>query len=328
MHQVIILSEEDDAHIPYVTRHLRNCEVIVLDPSTISKGNELTYWVNKGKVQLTYKGIVLSKVVGFWYRKPQLTARHNLPVPEGYRDYSYDALRHHFLWLENQFPNAIWMSPYYLLAAASNKVLQLKLASDFGFIVPETICTSYPQAAKKFLKKYPATIIKPISTYSFFLKHTDGGERPVFFYATKVNRGEKVDLTNLHLAPTIFQQAIESVVGDLRVNIVGEKVFTSLITNPGLTVKGSIRDWRIGHETGTLKIEQYDKLPKSIEKKCVAYIKAQGLNFGAIDLILDKKGEYWFLENNANGQWAFIEEATKQPIGKEIAHFLLYGKNI
>jgi hypothetical protein len=49
------------------------------------------------------------------------------------------------------------------------------------------------------------------------------------------------------------------------------------------------------------------------------------LEFGAIDLVLDKKGEIWFLENNANGQWAFVEEATGQPIGKAMAD-LLQGK--
>lgn len=37
-------------------------------------------------------------------------------------------------------------------------------------------------------------------------------------------------------------------------------------------------------------------------------------------------GEYWFIESNAGGQWAYVEEATKQPIGKAIAGLLQDGK--
>jgi hypothetical protein len=38
--------------------------------------------------------------------------------------------------------------------------------------------------------------------------------------------------------------------------------------------------------------------------------------------VLDKKGEIWFLEINPNGQWAFVEEVTGQPMGKALADLL------
>lgn len=60
--------------------------------------------------------------------------------------------------------------------------------------------------------------------------------------------------------------------------------------------------------------------------QCVALVKDLGLEFGAIDFILDKKGVYWFLEINPNGQWGFVEERTNQPIGAAIAARLKTGK--
>jgi hypothetical protein len=51
-----------------------------------------------------------------------------------------------------------------------------------------------------------------------------------------------------------------------------------------------------------------------------------GLNFGALDLIEDTSGKIWFIENNAGGQWAYVEQATGLPIGKAIAELLTSSK--
>ena len=50
-----------------------------------------------------------------------------------------------------------------------------------------------------------------------------------------------------------------------------------------------------------------------------------GLLFSAFDLVVDKEGRFWFLEDNPNGQWAFIEQWTHQPIGRSIAALLTGG---
>ena len=46
------------------------------------------------------------------------------------------------------------------------------------------------------------------------------------------------------------------------------------------------------------------------------------LGFGAIDLIQDRDGAHWFLEINPNGQWAWIETRTGQPIATAIVDWL------
>jgi len=49
---------------------------------------------------------------------------------------------------------------------------------------------------------------------------------------------------------------------------------------------------------------------------------AYGLNFGAIDLIVDPDGEFFFLELNPNGQWAWIQQATGRRIREELCRGL------
>jgi glutathione synthase/RimK-type ligase-like ATP-grasp enzyme len=184
----------------------------------------------------------------------------------------------------------------------------------------ETIVTADPAVAKEFLQEHDECIIKPVSRFGITLQRNGKGEKTIF-YATKVHQGQDIDLTNLHLAPSYFQEAIDPV-ADIRVNVVGDKIFATTITNPGLDPTYTTRDWRLGHTTNTIQFTPHD-LPVEVAHKCLAFMEHYGLQFSAFDLILDKKGEYWFIECNPNGQWAFVEDETEQPIGRAIADLLM-----
>lgn len=106
--------------------------------------------------------------------------------------------------------------------------------------------------------------------------------------------------------------------------MVGDQVFAAAVHDPDTGDHPEITDWRRAYVAGGLRFEVFD-LPKTLQSKCVEITKALGLNFGAIDLLLDKKGKYWFLEINPNGQWAFIEDDTGLQIGKAIADQLERG---
>ena len=80
-------------------------------------------------------------------------------------------------------------------------------------------------------------------------------------------------------------------------------------------------DWRKGSYTDLR--HQVVSLPGDVEAACVKLVKNLGLRFGAIDLVLDRKGRFWFLECNPNGQWAWIENRTGLPISAAIVDELL-----
>jgi glutathione synthase/RimK-type ligase-like ATP-grasp enzyme len=60
-----------------------------------------------------------------------------------------------------------------------------------------------------------------------------------------------------------------------------------------------------------------------LEKRCIELTKLLNLRFGAIDFICDTSDNYWFLEINPNGQWAWIENQTQAPIANSIVSELL-----
>ena len=53
-----------------------------------------------------------------------------------------------------------------------------------------------------------------------------------------------------------------------------------------------------------------------------AYLRHCGLRFGAFDLIVTPEGEHVFLELNPNGQWYWVELATKAPMAEAMADLL------
>lgn len=324
--RIVALTGEHDDHIPYVERHLDESRLIVVDPEKIMEGDGLSYQIIDGQLRIVYMGEVLDDVKSVWYRKPRrLTLDQLNPsqeeerVPPRYQGYAIDALNRHYDSIRAQFPDALWVSDYYDIMRASQKPRQLAEAARLHFKIPDTLFTSDPQAARQFVNDYPVTVTKQISTVSPMGKNGEGS-----VLMTRIVDPETIRLSDLPLAPSIFQEAITDIGAELRVTVVGDKVFPAVVDGSDAN-DPTIRDWRVGYYTGNFKAEAFDKLPSDIAESCVALTKRLGLQYGAIDLIIDKQGKVWFIEINPNGQWVFIEDQTKQPIGRAIADLLEAG---
>jgi len=293
--------------------------MVIFDPRDIAHNKTLSYVYTGGKQQVLYDGIILDPK-SIWFRKPRTVDADMLDIDPQFHDYALGSLQQHTMALLTAFDDALWVSDFYALRRASDKPHQIGLAQKLGFAVPDTLFTSDATEAKAFIGNYETTILKPV--VPFFETSGEGLKKSLF--STKVSSKKLPDLSGLHQTPVIFQQAIDAAY-DVRVSVVGDKVFAARVVYKGDDNSG-VRDWRLGHYEGELSIVPDDKFPKDIEQKCVEHVSRLGLNFGAIDLVVDKKGIYWFLENNPNGQWAFVEKETGQPIGKALAEMLMVGK--
>ena len=319
---VVVITTNGDAHIPYVSKHLKS-RLVIIDPSELAAGKGLTFVLENDKIVVEYNGETLNNVVGVWYRKPQPITNQKLPVRDEYKQYSQQSLYWHVAHLLTSFQDALWLSDYFAMIRACNKGLQLATASKVGFNVPETVITSSKARAEEFAATHSQFISKP---------HVVGtpkinGQQKVLL-TTLFDKDHQPDLANLHLAPTILQNAID-VKDDVRIIVVGEKTFAATVNSSYEQTDQNkhLRDNRAGHYEGTVDIKEI-KLPSDIASKCTAHVRELGLQFGAIDMLVDKNGKWWFLENNPNGQWAYIEHATGQPIGKAIAKLLETGSSL
>ena len=136
---------------------------------------------------------------------------------------------------------------------------------------------------------------------------------------------EEADVKTINNKDSICPSAIQPKLDkemDLRVTVVGEKVFATAILSQ--FNKETEVDWRTWGTIADVELpHERFKLPSSIESKCLQINDRLNLRFSCIDLVLTKSNEFYFLELNPNGQWAWIEELNLYPISNTIIDTLL-----
>ncbi len=314
--KILIISRSGDAHLPFVTKHLQGEDVVLMNPSDVIFGHTIDFSFSKngGGLRTFYKGEPLDNVKSVWLRRPVLLAdrMRDIPLDDSYKPYIQNSLETHITMLAQAFPAATWMSEVGNIREADSKLLQMRFATKLGFNVPDTLFASDGKLAKAFVNKHKICIAKTQS--SIFPKN-----KLVF---TKIIRdSDGLDYTHLNLDPYIFQQYIEPSY-ELRITVVGDKVFATKVFGKETDgVESGFRDWRFAHANDTFGAAAAEISPE-LEEQCRQLVKELKLQFGAIDIIVDKDKKAWFLEINPNGQWAFVEQHTGQSIGKAVADVL------
>jgi glutathione synthase/RimK-type ligase-like ATP-grasp enzyme len=200
-----------------------------------------------------------------------------------------------------------WLSHPGNIMLAEDKPRQLITAVKIGLKVPESVISNDLDIILA-LTKTGLIIGKPLKEALF----DESGAGSIIFTSLVPGLSEK-DRSCLEVCPAIYQKAIEKEF-DVRVTVVGSQAFSAAIYSQGAEI--SQTDWRRGSNPDLP--HRPIELPPETEAMCIRLVQALDLRFGAIDMICDKEGEFWFLECNPNGQWAWIENRTGLPISAAI----------
>lgn len=271
--------------------------------------NEFKLFDNSAGIEID-----LLKIKSVYYRRPLPPIIEQTDLSEGEKIFIQNEMINCLEGLYKILKLAFWISPVYAIREAESKIYQLQLAKELGFIIPPSIITTKSVKAKEFLDEFKS-IIKPIKTG--FIE--DKGKEKIIFTSLFDDTAE---LKRIESCPTYFQKFIDKV-ADIRVTVIGNKVFPALILSQ--SHEETKVDWRKAE-----KIElQYERieLPESLIDQCINLTKKLGLNFGAIDLVQDNQGNYIFLEINPNGQWAWIEKQLNYNLSFEISNLLINERN-
>ena len=209
-----------------------------------------------------------------------------------------------------------WVNNPLSLELASNKLHQLQLAVSTGFNVPQTVFTNSLTSVSKLQEESTSgrCIYKPHDSGA--VNHAGGEAVYTNILSEYFWQSEQAN-ERLQLCPGIFQTYIAKAF-ELRVTVVGNLCFAAKIDSQASS-KTRV-DWR-RYDFANVNHEAF-ALPKDIQQKCIQLISSMDLVFGAIDMIVTPDGEYYFLEVNANGQWAWIQLLTGQDIASAIADTL------
>jgi glutathione synthase/RimK-type ligase-like ATP-grasp enzyme len=214
--------------------------------------------------------------------------------------------------------DCFWVSHPDNLKKAEFKLYQLKIASEVGFQLWPTMLTNDPRSARIFYRNQDGQVVyKPLRRGRLVRDETVS-----LIYTNPVEPDQVERLDSVAYAPSLLQKYVPKNV-EIRVTVIGNKVFAVEIHSQEST--DSQHDWRRGNTT-SLRHELH-ALPFELESKCLDLVRALGLAFGAIDLVLTPEGDYVFLEINPNGQWAWIQQLCPEiPLRETLADLLIQGE--
>lgn len=273
-----------------------------------SSGYSAFIFTNSIKINLTH-------ISGAYIRQPRLPT---LSIHDADADFARREIGESLRALWRYIDDDIWLNAPHNILRASNKPEQLKIAQRLGFHIPQTFIGADMLALRDFCHSVTGDVIVKAVKHGFLY---DGHQAKVAA-TQKINKDNLEDLINYAKLPMIVQERIHKKC-DIRVTVIGEKLYATAIYSQ--EYEETAVDWRLAdHYKISLKHESIE-LPSAICDLCIVITKYFKLKYSAIDLILSKDGQYYFLEMNPNGQWAWIEQLTDYPIRDAIIEALLGG---
>jgi glutathione synthase/RimK-type ligase-like ATP-grasp enzyme len=310
----LLLSDSRDFTTDYVSLELekRGVKYLRLNRDYLPKYN-ITWDIIQESllVEINNKSYVINEdsLKGVYYRAPTYlreTFSKNISVEDQLQQSQWMSLYRNLLFFEN----AKWINSPASTFYAENKAIQLKVAKMVGFKIPKTLITNN---SLHVFSECESLIIKSLDTAVFKINL----EEEAFVYTNSITYSELKD-AELSISPVIIQQNLTPKI-DYRVTVVGNSLFSSKIV---IGDKGVDGDWRKKKDDVEFVSSE---LPAEISTMCCKVVKELGLVFGSIDIILHND-DFYFIEVNPTGEWAWLVDSANQEIHIAICDNLIDGQ--
>lgn len=180
-----------------------------------------------------------------------------------------------------------------------SKPAQAQAIVRAGLMTPPTIVTNVPEAVRAFHAEHRRIIYKSISAVRSIVREWTPTGGP--------------DLAAITRLPTQFQVYVPGV--DIRVHVVGQKVFATEVRSEAVDYRYAGRD---GSSVAMWPVE----LPADIAAACIELTAALRLKLSGIDLKRTPDGEWYCFEVNPSPAYSFFEELGGQPIAAALVALL------
>ena len=235
-----------------------------------------------------------------WFRRPvrfrgiDAVASHTMDFVKGELRYAYSNLA---AALEEQSPFIVGNG---FMDAVACKDYQLRRAKASGFRIPRTLITNSFDDVSRFIGEVGKIALKPFNP---FFWHDPEAKNLRVASTAVISSPNDLTAESVQVCPSIYQEFIEKA-HELRVTVIGNRVFTARISRAG---GGSFIDWRM-KLGGEEAIFEPEILAPEFEAQVVAYVRKLGLAYGCLDFVVGVDGEPYFLEINPAGQFLFVED--------------------
>ncbi len=210
------------------------------------------------------------------------------------------------------FADKPWLTP--INHSSVSKLAMLHQAQRQGLRVPASRLLTSRAAVTEFLGHSPTGLIsKPLSDSRSHYMYQ--GETYLVF-TNRITPASLADLPD-RFFPSLFQECIKAQY-ELRVFYLDGRCFTTAILN--YTPMRNI-DRKIDSVSSATHYVPY-QLPAAIEGAVDRFMRANSLNTGSIDMMVDVEGEYIFIEVNPVGQFMAESVRTNANLDRAIAAWL------
>lgn len=279
--------------------------------------------------QLDGQLIYLKNIEAVWYRKgknwlcdqffPITGGEHTKFISHlNYRLQSEEAKLSEYLHhiIENSVPVVLGSNA----KSDLNKLLTLHAAEESGLLVPDFFVSNNKEGLKNIFSRYPDLITKSLSE-GLFLFEKEESQLGYFSYTEKVSTGI-LKLLPEKISPSFLQKNIHKKY-ELRVFFLENTCYSMVIFSQN-DVQTQV-DFRKYNEEAPNRCVPF-LLPVEIDTKIKLLFKKLCLNTGSVDLLVDKKGNFYFLEINPVGQFGMVSEPCNYYLEKKIALYLMQNE--
>lgn len=317
MASILIVADQWDPHADKVSGLLINLGVTVhrldLNPESL---RQVTFALSKdgGWIDLPLGRVVLNDIAAVWSRRTTIA----LSLQQEYEDKSKSFLiwknewNRHLFWIYHELSSIYWLNTLVDGALADNKWHQLKLAREIGFDVPDTLSSNAREELQRFANTRGPVALKFLSQSMI---PAEAGFLGLF--VNRINSEYLRDFGGSEEQPVVLQPYLEKQY-EVRYTVVGKSHYVCRIDSQKSEIASV--DWR-RYDLGNTP--HFSIIPPDRIRDLVSALMARlGLDYGALDFVVDGLGNWWFLEINSNGQWLWIEELTGLEISLGIANLL------
>ena len=322
--RVVLVTHSEDVNgvVPAVQSQLeaRGAEVLRFDTDRFPGEQQASFRQDAAGERLEFRAgertLTLRAEDALWYRRARWAGRLPLEMDR--------QLRHGCL-LESEacLRGLMAAAPGFVLdppervRATAHKPRQLALARRLGMATPRTLISNDPAEAQAFVASCRDGAVAKMLV-GFPVYGEEGAEQVVFTTALKPEH--MAHLEGLRRSPMVFQERIAKAL-ELRITVVGRRIFAAAVDSQA--TPGAEVDWR---ERGVALIRSWVPytLPAALERQIGDYMAAIGMQYSAIDVIVEPGGRHVFLEANPAGECYWLEcNSPHFPLTAALAEVLL-----
>lgn len=299
---LLILTNSHDVTADYLASVLESSGVsyLRLDTDALIPHAAVTYRLGKVEIELAGRSVTPCEIDHVWYRRPErLKSADFDDSPES--KYALDEWAEALEGFLSHIPRPKWMNHPAANSLASHKLEQLTTAHSIGFRVPSSLVTQNETRLREFFGECnERVVVKPMG--SGYIERP-AEESDSLIYTNQITVENLSDLGDLVHCPTLFQRFIEKS-SDVRITVVDDECHAVelIAREPDGAQRCDVR-------RNNMADVEYRRatLPPAVEASVHQLARHYGLRFAAIDMVVGIDGEWYFLEINPNGQWAWLD---------------------